>query len=92
LSFPFIIWTSQRTGGTSLIELLMSMSEHKATDHEPFRPLRAFERVTEHCLAAQDRRYIRRLTVASSIWVIALTGRCTRTRTLDPLIKSGPRA
>jgi hypothetical protein len=54
LSFPFIIWTLQRTGGTSLTELLMRMSEHKATDHEPFHLTRAFGRVTEHWLATRD--------------------------------------
>jgi hypothetical protein len=54
LSFPFIIWTLQRTGGTSLTELLMLMSEHKATDHEPFHLSRAFGRVTEHWLATHD--------------------------------------
>ncbi|MDR3450110.1 MAG: class I SAM-dependent methyltransferase [Alphaproteobacteria bacterium] len=36
MSFPFFIWTMQRTGGTSLTDLLMKMSEHKTTDHEPF--------------------------------------------------------
>jgi hypothetical protein len=54
LSFPFVIWTLQRTGGTSLTELLMCMSEHKATDHEPFHLSRAFGRVTENWLATQD--------------------------------------
>lgn len=36
LSYPFLIWTVQRTGGTSLTELLMRMSEHQNADHEPF--------------------------------------------------------
>jgi hypothetical protein len=36
VSHPFIVWTLQRTGGTSLTELLMAMSEHKSADHEPF--------------------------------------------------------
>ncbi len=36
VSHPFFIWTVQRTGGTSLAELLMEMSEHKAAEHEPF--------------------------------------------------------
>ena len=36
MSYPFIIWTVQRTGGTSLTELLMALSEHRSTDHEPF--------------------------------------------------------
>jgi hypothetical protein len=54
LSFPFIIWTLQRTGGTSLTELLMEMSEHKKTDHEPFLLARAFGRVTEQWNAIED--------------------------------------
>lgn len=36
MSYPFFIWTVQRTGGTSLAELLMKMSEHKSAEHEPF--------------------------------------------------------
>jgi hypothetical protein len=36
VSYPFFIWTVQRTGGTSLAELLMKMSEHKSAEHEPF--------------------------------------------------------
>jgi hypothetical protein len=36
MSAPFIIWTMQRTGGTSLTDLLMEMSEHRTTEHEPF--------------------------------------------------------
>jgi len=36
MSFPFLIWTMQRTGGTVLTDLLFSLSEHKKADHEPF--------------------------------------------------------
>lgn len=36
MSYPFLIWTMQRTGGTSLMDLLMEMSEHRKADHEPF--------------------------------------------------------
>jgi LPS sulfotransferase NodH len=36
MSYPFIIWTIQRTGGTSLANLLMAMSEHPRAEHEPF--------------------------------------------------------
>ena len=36
MSSPFLIWTMQRTGGTSLTELLMAMSEHRSAEHEPF--------------------------------------------------------
>ena len=36
MSHPFFIWTLRRTGGTSLTDLLMALSEHKPTQHEPF--------------------------------------------------------
>jgi hypothetical protein len=36
MSYPFLIWTLQRTGGTALTDLLMLMSEHRSADHEPF--------------------------------------------------------
>ena len=36
MSKPFFIWTMRRTGGTSLTDLLMEMSEYKTMDHEPF--------------------------------------------------------
>lgn len=45
MSFPFFIWTMQRTGGTALTDMLFTMSEHNKTDHEPFhwgRPPRQF--------------------------------------------------
>ena len=36
MSYPFFIWTMQRTGGTALTDLLMQMSEHPQAEHEPF--------------------------------------------------------
>jgi hypothetical protein len=36
MSCPFILWTTQRTGGTELGDLLMDMSEHPCAGHEPF--------------------------------------------------------
>jgi SAM-dependent methyltransferase len=36
MSYPFIIWTMQRTGGTALADLLMEISEHQPAEHEPF--------------------------------------------------------
>ena len=36
MSYPFMIWTMHRSGGTSLIRLLMEMSEHKSAEPEPF--------------------------------------------------------
>ena len=36
MSKPFIIWTMRRTGGTSLTDMLMEISEYNTIDHEPF--------------------------------------------------------
>jgi hypothetical protein len=36
MSRPFFIWTMRRTGGTSLTDLLMELSEHRKMQHEPF--------------------------------------------------------
>ncbi|MBA84753.1 hypothetical protein ACSSNL_18215 [Thalassobius sp. S69A] len=53
MSHPFIIWTMRRTGGTSLATLLMKLSEHPGTQHEPFNA----DRALGHVLTAwqQDR-------------------------------------
>jgi LPS sulfotransferase NodH len=62
VSNPFIIWTMQRTGGTSLTELLMAMSEHKSVDHEPFnwrRDPRCFAPVSRAWAETQNRRELR---------------------------------
>ncbi len=42
MSKPFFIWTMRRTGGTSLTDLLMQISEHKTIEHEPFNLDRIF--------------------------------------------------
>ena len=47
----------QRTGGTSLTKLLMTLSEHKTTDHEPFnweREPRQFARVARAWAETQN--------------------------------------
>ena len=36
MSYPFLIWAMQRTGGTPLTELLTQISEHPSAEHEPF--------------------------------------------------------
>ena len=54
MSHPFIIWTMQRTGGTSLADLLMEMSEHPAAEHEPFNRDRQFGAVTAAWADAHD--------------------------------------
>ena len=57
MTYPFIIWTMQRTGGTSLSELLMALSEHRAAEHEPFnfeRDPRQFAAVARHWHEARE--------------------------------------
>ena len=46
MSSPFLIWTMQRTGGTSLTELLMAMSEHEPFNWAKKQP-RQFWPITE---------------------------------------------
>ncbi|PCD76454.1 hypothetical protein [Pseudothioclava arenosa] len=46
MSYPFLIWTMRRTGGTTLASLVMEMSEHLATEHEPFNVDRKFGAIT----------------------------------------------
>jgi len=36
MSYAFVLWTLQRTGGTTLMNLLSGLSEHRAAEHEPF--------------------------------------------------------
>ena len=43
---PFIIWTTQRAGGTNLSHRLMQLSVHPKTDHEPFLENRCYGHVT----------------------------------------------
>jgi len=42
VSYPYIIWTMRRTGGTTLAGLLATLSEHPGVAHEPFNPDRLF--------------------------------------------------
>ena len=42
VSYPYIIWTMRRTGGTTLAALLATLSEHPGVAHEPFNPDRLF--------------------------------------------------
>src|SRR5579863_9787871 len=60
MSHPFIIWTMQRTGGTSLTDLLLEMSEHKAAEHEPFNRDRQFGAVTIAWAQTKDEEALRR--------------------------------
>lgn len=58
MSYPFIIWTMQRTGGTSLTNLVMEMSEHPGAEHEPFnwakKKPRQFWPITEAWSSSKD--------------------------------------
>ena len=38
MSYPYLIWTMRRTGGTTLAALLAALSEHPGIAHEPFNP------------------------------------------------------
>ena len=58
MSYPFFIWTMHRSGGTSLIRLLLAMSEHKTAEPEPFNwgrsRTRQFAYVTIHWRKTRD--------------------------------------
>lgn len=54
MSFPYIIWTMQRTGGTTLAALFANLSEHPRVQHEPFNQERAYGRVLNKWNAHRD--------------------------------------
>ena len=54
MSFPFIIWTMRRTGGTTLAGLLETLSEHPNIVHEPFNPDRMYGYITDTWFADRD--------------------------------------
>lgn len=54
MSHPYIIWTMQRTGGTTLAALLAALSEHPGVEHEPFNAERLFGNVTKGWLETKD--------------------------------------
>lgn len=53
MSRPFFIWTLRRTGGTTLTDLLMSLSEHPHTEHEPFLIDRALGDITRAYMSSK---------------------------------------
>jgi hypothetical protein len=55
LSRPFIIWTMRRTGGTTLADTLMTLSEHPRVKHEPFNEDRIFGAVATGWYKNHDR-------------------------------------
>ncbi|CUH51508.1 hypothetical protein [Shimia marina] len=54
MSAPYIIWTMQRTGGTTLAALLSELTEHPKIEHEPFNVERALGWVTRNWREKQD--------------------------------------
>jgi len=56
MSKPFFIWTMRRTGGTSLTDMLMKISEYKTIDHEPFLLERELGYVTKMFMALDQER------------------------------------
>ncbi|MEE2946322.1 MAG: hypothetical protein VX444_14220 [Pseudomonadota bacterium] len=47
MSYPYIIWTMQRSGGTALADLLAGFSDHPTIQHEPFNAERRFGAITQ---------------------------------------------
>jgi len=54
VSIPFVIWTFRRTGGTTLTDLMMDLSEHPRIDQEPFNWDRCLGHVSRHWYDTHD--------------------------------------
>lgn len=54
MSSPYIIWTMQRTGGTTLAQVLATLSEYQGVQHEPFNAERMFGAITTAFAADGD--------------------------------------
>jgi hypothetical protein len=54
LSAPFLIWTFRRTGGTTLTDLMMDLSQHPRIDQEPFNWDRCFGAVSRNWFDTRD--------------------------------------
>ncbi|SMP05492.1 hypothetical protein [Shimia sagamensis] len=54
MSTPFVIWTMQRTGGTTLTTLLKSFSEYPSLQHEPFNVERKLGWILQNWGANRD--------------------------------------
>ena len=76
MSKPFFIWTMRRTGGTSLTDLLMEMSEYKTIQHEPFNLDRTLWHVTKE--------FQRQSNLNATINISSVLGKAFETQ---PLIK-----
>lgn len=54
MSSPFLIWTFRRTGGTTLTDLMMDLSEHPRADQEAFNWDRCYGAVSKHWFDTRD--------------------------------------
>lgn len=54
MSAPYIIWTMQRTGGTTLAALFAGLSEYQGIQHEPFNPERVLHWIHQNWLESRD--------------------------------------
>ncbi|MGB5863429.1 MAG: hypothetical protein WBG95_03960 [Sulfitobacter sp.] len=59
MSYPYIIWTMRRTGGTTLASLLATLSEHPGIQHEPFNVERELGHVTKAFAQSGDADQLR---------------------------------
>ena len=60
MSYPYIIWTMQRSGGTALADLLAGFSDHPTIQHEPFNTERRFGAITQAWSERFDRAELER--------------------------------
>lgn len=59
MQHPFIIWTFRRTGGTSLTDFLMDVSDFPRAQHEPFNWDREYGGITKHFSQTKDVQKLR---------------------------------
>lgn len=58
MSFPYIIWTLRRTGGTTLTALVNGLSEHPTVQHEPLNEERVFGHISKSWRLDQDQNQL----------------------------------
>lgn len=59
MSYPYVIWTMRRTGGTTLASLLGALTEHRGLQHEPFNGERVFGHVSTAFAQTGDEAHLR---------------------------------
>ena len=57
-SFPFIIWTFRRTGGTNTSSRLFEFSDFKVHQHEPFNADREYNWILIHWKKHKDKQHL----------------------------------